>query len=294
MIANNILIIQYTDSPFSHLKLIQYIILDVIFKIYFRHRLQTTYNLKNAPTTLAVHSWRENISGGTRTNKVEYHWSTVHTHATFLSSKLPFSYRKPDRESPKTVWQILYSFNTWSTNKMPVKLMYSTALEFLMRCESSVTISKYVSSIQNTGKCTDIWLHSFLTSVSGQFHALAASHLGKKHLICTEQRNGWAPRPVYTLWIREKYISPAGKQTKIPRLYSLYTSDYIDWVMSAPGKHTYPTLTLNVVNIPSLNFNFYIWYWVGKLPHNVDVFFIANLTENTQRFHYSCSIQPRP
>jgi hypothetical protein len=33
------------------------------------------YNLNYAPTTMGVQSWRENISGGTRTKKVEYHCS---------------------------------------------------------------------------------------------------------------------------------------------------------------------------------------------------------------------------
>jgi hypothetical protein len=33
------------------------------------------YNLYHAPTTLGVQSWKDNISGGRRTNKVEYHWS---------------------------------------------------------------------------------------------------------------------------------------------------------------------------------------------------------------------------
>jgi hypothetical protein len=33
------------------------------------------YNLSYTPTTLGVQSWREIISGGTRTKKVEYHWS---------------------------------------------------------------------------------------------------------------------------------------------------------------------------------------------------------------------------
>jgi hypothetical protein len=32
------------------------------------------YNLHYVPTTLGVQSWREIISGGTRTKKVEYHW----------------------------------------------------------------------------------------------------------------------------------------------------------------------------------------------------------------------------
>jgi hypothetical protein len=33
------------------------------------------YNLNYTPTTLGVQSRREMISGGTRTKKVEYHWS---------------------------------------------------------------------------------------------------------------------------------------------------------------------------------------------------------------------------
>jgi hypothetical protein len=44
--------------------------LDVI---YFRCRLQNMYNLHYVPTTLGVQSWREIISGGMRTKKVEYH-----------------------------------------------------------------------------------------------------------------------------------------------------------------------------------------------------------------------------
>jgi hypothetical protein len=33
------------------------------------------YNLDYTPTTLGVQSWREIISGGTRTKKVKYHWA---------------------------------------------------------------------------------------------------------------------------------------------------------------------------------------------------------------------------
>jgi hypothetical protein len=33
------------------------------------------YNLNYTPTTLGVQTWTEIISGGTRTKKVEYHWS---------------------------------------------------------------------------------------------------------------------------------------------------------------------------------------------------------------------------
>jgi hypothetical protein len=37
-------------------------------------RLYNLYNLHYVPTTLGVQSWREIISGGTQTKKVEYHW----------------------------------------------------------------------------------------------------------------------------------------------------------------------------------------------------------------------------
>jgi hypothetical protein len=38
-------------------------------------RLYTTYNLNYTPTILGVQSWRQIISGGMGTKKVEYHWS---------------------------------------------------------------------------------------------------------------------------------------------------------------------------------------------------------------------------
>jgi hypothetical protein len=34
------------------------------------------YNLNYAPTALGVQSWTEILSGGTRTKKGEYHWSS--------------------------------------------------------------------------------------------------------------------------------------------------------------------------------------------------------------------------
>jgi hypothetical protein len=34
------------------------------------------YNLNYTPTILGVQIWRDIISGGTRTNKVDYHWSS--------------------------------------------------------------------------------------------------------------------------------------------------------------------------------------------------------------------------
>jgi hypothetical protein len=45
-------------------------------------------------------------------------------------------------------------------------------------------------------------LHSFLTSAldeaSGQLHSLAGLPLVKKHLLCTEQGDRWAPESVWT------------------------------------------------------------------------------------------------
>jgi hypothetical protein len=49
-------------------------ILGVIYFIYFRCRLYNMYNLHYVSTTLGVQSWKEIISGGTRTKNVEYHW----------------------------------------------------------------------------------------------------------------------------------------------------------------------------------------------------------------------------
>jgi hypothetical protein len=40
------------------------------------------YNLHDVPTTLVVQSWIEIISGGTRTKKVEYHWSSQYARIT--------------------------------------------------------------------------------------------------------------------------------------------------------------------------------------------------------------------
>jgi hypothetical protein len=44
------------------------------------------YNFNYIPTTLGVQSWREIISGGTRTKKVEYHWirGTGRVHESYI------------------------------------------------------------------------------------------------------------------------------------------------------------------------------------------------------------------
>jgi hypothetical protein len=52
------------------------------------------YNFNYTPTTLGVQSWREIISGGTQTKKVEYHCSVEfslvsHTHMYLLFAVCP-------------------------------------------------------------------------------------------------------------------------------------------------------------------------------------------------------------
>jgi hypothetical protein len=51
------------------------------------------YDLNYTPTTLGVQSWREIISGGMRTNKVEYHCSRL------LKSGITYTFCIPENES---------------------------------------------------------------------------------------------------------------------------------------------------------------------------------------------------
>jgi hypothetical protein len=49
---------------------------------------------------------------------------------------------------------------------------------------------------------------------SGQLHAHAALPPRKESRVPSGQEAGWAPDPVWTLWSREKSLSPAGNQTR--------------------------------------------------------------------------------
>jgi len=51
--------------------------------------------------------------------------------------------------------------------------------------------------------------------VSGQFHARAALPPEKEPLVPTGQEAGWAPEPVWTRWLREKFPAPAGTRTLV-------------------------------------------------------------------------------
>ena len=70
----------------------------------------------------------------------------------------------------------------------------------------------------------EVQLHSTLTSttdaVSGQFHVPTALSLGKESVVRTEQKTGWAPAPVLTLWRRCKYVASGGNRTRILRMSS--------------------------------------------------------------------------
>jgi hypothetical protein len=50
-------------------------ILDVDYRL---------YNLNYTPIALGVQSWREITSGGTRTKKVQYHWSRIYWFETYV------------------------------------------------------------------------------------------------------------------------------------------------------------------------------------------------------------------
>jgi hypothetical protein len=89
------------------------------------------YNLNYAPTTLRVQSWREIISAGTQTKKVEYHCSRVfqielyhmgeivtvdwtHDHRTDITS---YFVTNPEDHNPKCspLWNLQISYNKqWS------------------------------------------------------------------------------------------------------------------------------------------------------------------------------------
>jgi hypothetical protein len=55
--------------------------------------------------------------------------------------------------------------------------------------------------------------------VSGQFHAPASLPPGKEPSVPTVSESGWAPETVWTLWNREKSLSPAG--SRIPAVQSV-------------------------------------------------------------------------
>jgi hypothetical protein len=63
------------------------------------------------PTTLGVQSWREIISGGTRTKKVEYHWpsltQTVLTDAKHRYDEHSYAYQKAGNIIDQFLWIIL-------------------------------------------------------------------------------------------------------------------------------------------------------------------------------------------
>jgi hypothetical protein len=70
----------------------------------------------------------------------------------------------------------------------------------------------------------DVWIHIFLTSTlaGGKW---STSRLGKftpkeRAPVPIGQEAGWAPKPVWTLWSREKIsLAPAGNRTSITHPY---------------------------------------------------------------------------
>jgi hypothetical protein len=54
--------------------------------------------------------------------------------------------------------------------------------------------------------------------VSGQLHDTAASPPGKEPPVPIVLGAGWAPKPVWTLWSKEKTLVHAGNQTLVPQL----------------------------------------------------------------------------
>jgi hypothetical protein len=65
--------------------------------------------------------------------------------------------------------------------------------------------------------------------VSGQLHAPSALPSEKDLPLFIEQEAGWAPKPVWKLWRRDKILAPAGTRTTVLRTsipYLRYCTDY--------------------------------------------------------------------
>jgi hypothetical protein len=88
--------------------------------------------------------------------------------------------------------------------------------------------------------------------VSGQLHTLVALTPGKEPLVPIGQEAVWVPEPVWTLWWREKFPTPAGTRTldhpaSSPMLYH--------WAILAPTKEVEAEVKVKVKVKLSLCFN---------------------------------------
>jgi hypothetical protein len=67
--------------------------------------------------------------------------------------------------------------------------------------------------------------------MSCQLHAPAALPPGNEAPAPIEQKAGWAPEPVWTLWRREKSLAPAGNWN--PAVQPV-ARRYTDWAIPTP------------------------------------------------------------
>jgi hypothetical protein len=63
---------------------------------------------------------------------------------------------------------------------------------------------------------------------SGQVHTSLIFLHGKDHPVRDEHEAGWAPKPVWSLWKKEKSFASVGNRITIPRSCIPYSSQYTD------------------------------------------------------------------
>jgi hypothetical protein len=75
----------------------------------------------------------------------------------------------------------------------------------------------------------EVQFHSYLMSALDKGECSCCFNLGKEPRLAIRYEAGWAPKPVWKLWRREKSLTPVGNWTTIPWSCNQYSSHYTDW-----------------------------------------------------------------
>lgn len=87
--------------------------------------------------------------------------------------------------------------------------------------------------------------------VSGQLHALPAILQKKEPKVPTEYEAGWTPESVWTLWKKEKFLTPAGNETAIPQSSSPQASHYTNYAILVLKENSLKIWCKTLTNINS-------------------------------------------